>query len=351
MFCYANRNTLTLFRAIFAFLFFKAFVLSAQPNCEINPASNLSVKFFCDSLLRGNATPYAYQRMNQQGALAYHISIQHPTLNIFSSDSVLAYLQHQFTQPWNDWVFTPKTSSSNFLPSNRLFKFHIKGVADRNEASYIREMVYVKTLKNALLLDFIYASGSSYRSWNDAILQSIQENETLEFTNEELNFRINTSIPYLKIQQDLLDNYLKRIIIFITLNGQPDEENYKTNPYLMIQDITYKPHALIHIHDSLKKEVEINPNTQLVDSGIKKDLPFLFPIREAYFLRYKTKIIDRLRIVGDQQVEEWLVETDRGIKLQLGFYFPCEIGLVDCFQENPLYYKVFESLLKDIYIK
>lgn len=119
----------------------------------------------------------------------------------------------------------------------------------------------------------------------------------------------------------------------------------------MIQDITYKPHALIHIHDSLKKEVEINPNTQLVDSGIKKDLPFLFPIREAYFLRYKTKIIDRLRIVGDQQVEEWLVETDRGIKLQLGFYFPCEIGLVDCFQENPLYYKVFESLLKDIYIK
>lgn len=174
MFCYANRNTLTLFRAIFAFLFFKAFVLSAQPNCEINPASNLSVKFFCDSLLRGNATPYAYQRMNQQGALAYHISIQHPTLNIFSSDSVLAYLQHQFTQPWNDWVFTPKTSSSNFLPSNRLFKFHIKGVADRNEASYIREMVYVKTLKNALLLDFIYASGSSYRSWNDAILQSIQ---------------------------------------------------------------------------------------------------------------------------------------------------------------------------------
>lgn len=351
MFCYVNRNTLALFKAILAFLFFKPFMLVAQPNCEISPASNLSLKFFCDSLLRGNATLYTYQRMNQQGALAYHISIQHPTLNIYSSDSVFAYLHHQFTLPWNNWVFTPKTSSSNFLPSNRLFKFHVKGVAERNEASYIREMVYVKTLKNALLFDFIYVSGSGYRSWNDVILQSIKDNQAIEFTNEELNFRIKTSIPYLKIQQDLLDNYLKRIIIFITLNGQPDEENYKINPYLMIQDITHKPHTLIHIHDSLKKEVEMNPNTQLVDFGIKKDIPLQFNVQEVYFLRYKTKLIDRLRIVGDQQVEEWLIETEKGIKLQIGFFFPCEIGLADCFQENPLYYKVFESLLKDIYIK
>ncbi len=327
------------------------YLLFAQPNCEIYPASKLVLKFFCDSLVRGSTNQYTYQRVNEKGAIVYFINVEYANVNISSSDSVFSFLKQQFNQPWNNFVFTPKTSSSNFLSSNRLFKFHVKGVAEKNDASYIREMIYVKTLKNALLFDFIYVSGSSYRRWNDDIIQSIKDNQDIDFTNEELNFRIKTSIPYLKIQQDLLDNYLKRIIILITLNGLSDEENYKTNPYLIIQDITHKPLALSHIHDSLKKQIEINPITQLVDFGIKKDIPLQLNVQEVYFLRYKTKLIDRLHIVGDQQVEEWLVETDKGIKLQIGFFFPCEMGLADCFQENPIYYKVFESLLKDIYIK
>ncbi|MCX7743840.1 MAG: hypothetical protein N2167_04660 [Flavobacteriales bacterium] len=345
------RNAIALENILLILFSFNQIIYYAQPTCDIHPASSLTLKFFCDSLITRSSSQFTYQLKNEQGAIVYYISIQKPSGNPSSSDSVFSFLHQQYQKPWNNLVFSQKTTSCNFLPSNRIFKFQVKGIAEGNNASYVREMAYVKTLKYDLVFDIIYAAGTNYRTWNDAILQSIKDDQNLEYTHEETNFNIKTSIPYLKIQQDLLDNYLKRIIIFITLNGQPDIENYKNKPYLILQDITHKPHALIHIHDSLKKEVEINPNTLLIDSGIKKDLPMLFSSREAYFLRYKTKLIDRLRIVGDQQVEEWLIETDRGIKLHIGFYFPCEIGLSDCFQENPLYYKVFESLLKDISIK
>lgn len=324
----------------------------SQLLCDFKIMNKTPIKFYCEANFQHNSLSYSKKDATNELQYAAFVHWMEYPIQIFcNKDSINQLISHVADSFFLNQPFSEKYSAYSYSSQHQTLYYRNKKVSSSKpaEKEFILECYAFVSEDFLVLFYFYYSQGDGFKSNHQVILESFIPSHQKIIQDTLITFNIYSACPCLKVEQNVVDAFLKKNIIYLT-NDCGFEDNYLSCPYLVIQDISLHPLDAKSFSDSLYQDLDKSIHAKIKIFESIESLSWNDKFKEGYRIQYKTVIIDRLKVKGYKQVEEWIVSTTK-YKLRIAWHFPCNSGLENCFDENRLTFTLLSDLVKQITFK
>ncbi len=335
---------------LFCASFFVFFIsrIYTQSLCIFSINDKIQLQFYCNSQLNDNT--WKYELLDENQSIKYLAIIRvmkASSVTFCNKPTVIQSIINQLHEFIPQASIDQKYAAYSYLTDKHTLEFRGKNLLQIQNNNLMHEAHVFGMDTLMLFVHFIYWQGASYHEIHQKILHSLQLYKKNILGNHATSYSIQSPCPCLHAEQSLVDEYLNQVVVYNALDCNTSEGSYLFCPHLIIHDLTANPMPLADYADSIYFSLEKDINVKIYKYDKSFEDHGLSPILESYLIQYKTVIVDRLKVHGDKQVEEWLLATPQ-YKLHITWNFPCNIGLENCFDENKLTFSIFKDLIQQI---
>jgi hypothetical protein len=325
-------QSLFLFCALL-YVFFTSQIYT-QSLCILSINDKIQLQFYCNSQIKDDT--WKYQLLDENQSIKYMAlvyAIKRSPETFCDRPTLISNINHQLHEFIPQAAVDQKYAAYTYLTDKHALAFRSKNLLQIQNNNLIHESHVFGIDSLILFIHFVYWQVSSYHEIHQKILSSLQLYKKNILGNNAISFSIESSCSCLRAEQSLVDKYLNQVVVYNSLDCNTSESDYLLCPHLVIKDLKANPMPLGVYADSIYATLEKDINVKIYKYDKSFNEHGLSNVHESYLIQYKTVIVDRLKVRGDKQVEEWLIASPR-YKMHITWNFPCNIGLANCFDEN-----------------
>jgi hypothetical protein len=308
----------------------------------------IQLPFYCNSQIKDDTWKYQLLDENQSIKYLAILRVMKAGSETFCNKPIVVQsINNQLHEFIPQASMDQKYAAYSYIADKHTLEFRCKNLLQIQNNNLMHEAHVFGMDTLMLFVHFIYWQGSSFHEIHQKILYSLQFQKKNILGNNAISFSIQSPCPCLQAEQTLVDEYLNQVVVYNALDCNTSEGGYLFCPYLIIRDLTVNSMPLAAYADSIYVTLQNDNNAKIYKYNKSFNEHGLYNMHESYLIQYKTVIVDRLKIRGDKQVEEWLLATPQH-KFHITWNFPCNIGLENCFDENKLTFSIFKDLIQHI---